>query len=346
MRKTLKLLALLAAAGLGAAACADGPTQGKPAEQQANVAVSVNLANTGVRQLAVHVEALDIPTPLVFNIPVSDSTAWGRITVPAGSNRGITVRAYDAQGALTHEGRAVVSVRPGENVNLSIVLVPRPGELPITVSFGSLMVSIERLSPGPTGTGDRAGDTIDFRAVVRQPDGTQVGNHVEWASTNPGIATIDPMGRLYALRQGTIQIVATSGGFAAAHTVVITSATDTIAPELRSFTITPDTLQMELGWSKYVTVEMDVVDTGTGLDSLSLTAWSVATPRSGFVCYPGLDAGTGLFTCKPSFASYQPAGDYTITEVRMVDKGNNGVTLTTADLAARGFDSSFHVLAP
>ena len=71
--------------------CADRSTVGPPAGE-ATLAVSVNLSGTMVATVVADVTAPDIPTMLVFNIPIVNGTATRTITVPAGSNRTITLR--------------------------------------------------------------------------------------------------------------------------------------------------------------------------------------------------------------------------------------------------------------
>src|SRR2546422_8068594 len=77
----------------------------------------------------------DIPTALIFNIPIAGGVASGTIAIPAGSNRTIAIRAYDAGGGETHSGSVTVSLQPGANPTIAIVLTPLTGDVPIEVTL-------------------------------------------------------------------------------------------------------------------------------------------------------------------------------------------------------------------
>ena len=61
-----------------------------------------DVSGTAVATVVVEVTAPDIPAPLVFNFIVTDGIASGTITIPAGTGRTITIRAFDAGGVETH----------------------------------------------------------------------------------------------------------------------------------------------------------------------------------------------------------------------------------------------------
>src|SRR5438105_14412327 len=107
------------------------PSPDPPAQGQAHLAVTANVVGTAVATVVVEVTAPDISTPLVFNIVVADGVASGTITIPAGTARRITIRAFDAGGVLTHSGAATVSVQAGTNPTVSLTLTPLAGDVPI-----------------------------------------------------------------------------------------------------------------------------------------------------------------------------------------------------------------------
>lgn len=227
MRRPIQRLLLVLSFAVLAAAC-ESPTAGggvEPARDEARIGFALDLSGLAVNTLVVHVTAADITTPLVFNVPVANGTASGSITVPAGLARTITVRAYDPQGTLTHEGSTVVQqVRPGANVSVVITLVPRAGNVPITINMGSLVMTVFRVR-APAPGGDRAGDTIRFQARVTQSDGTPVPDAaVRWASTNPALATVDNTGLVTARAAGSVEIVATYAGYGASQTLTFAPA--------------------------------------------------------------------------------------------------------------------------
>src|SRR5262245_1108370 len=95
-----------------------------PPGGDATLAINANLAGTMVATVVADITAPDIPTMLVFNIPIINGIATGTITIPAGSNRTITLRAYDAGGVETHNGTTTVAIQSGTNTTMTIVLIP------------------------------------------------------------------------------------------------------------------------------------------------------------------------------------------------------------------------------
>ncbi len=83
------------AAVLVLVAC-DGAVQ--PDQGHGTLILRADVSGTAVATLVAEVSAPDIPTALTFNIPIAAGVASGTITVPAGSTRTVTLRAYDAGG--------------------------------------------------------------------------------------------------------------------------------------------------------------------------------------------------------------------------------------------------------
>src|SRR5256885_9477401 len=100
------------------------------------------LFGTTVSTLAVSVTAEDIPTPLAFNISQQNGIASGTLRVPPGSARLITVQAFDNLGQLTHEGSKTIDVVPGPNPPVSIAVISRAGQVPITATLGPVAISV------------------------------------------------------------------------------------------------------------------------------------------------------------------------------------------------------------
>jgi|GEM_PF-4120802 len=351
-----RLLAVLLTVAMGAAAC-DSPTAGgepKPGEQ-AQIGFALDLSGLPVATLTVHVTASDITTPLVFNIPVVNGTATGTITVPAGVSRLITVRAFDAQGNVTHEGSATVAqVTPGANMSVAITLVPSPGNVPITIHMGSMVMTVSRVHAAPPG-GDRVGDSIRFQAQVTRPDGTPVpGASVRWASTNPAVATVDSGGLVRALVAGSADIVATYSGFGASLTLTFTPRdtepppVDDTAPALVGVDITPDAVTLDSATSTaQVTFAVTASDAGGGFHAMALV---LVAPDGTTTHGCGTDGpatpGVTTRTCAITLSGSGPGGRWTVRELALSDPAGNGLAFTGAELAAAGFDSGVTVTVP
>lgn len=208
---------------IATASCSDAPTATEPtADETAGLQVSANVSGTPISTLVVAVSALDITTPLVFNLEVVEGIAQGTLTVPVGADRTFDVKAYDTDGGVTHEGSTTINVNRGSNPPLSIPLRPVAGEVEVTVSMGDYSVVVDPASA----TLDVA-QTQQLTATITDPDGQVVGDPVSWATLNPSIATVDGNGLVTAASGGTVDIVATYNGVAGKSVITVTGATTT-----------------------------------------------------------------------------------------------------------------------
>jgi hypothetical protein len=170
------------------------------------------------------VTAPDITTPVVFNIPVTNGVAAGTITVLAGSNRTITLRAYDAGGVLTHSGSTTVTIQAGTNPTLSIVLTPLTGDLPITATLGEFIVTVLPAvdSLGLAGNGLGYPTTAQLTTTIKDPQGNPASGAVTWATLNPGVAVVDGFGLVTATGPGTTTISAVFEGVTGTAAIIVT----------------------------------------------------------------------------------------------------------------------------
>jgi hypothetical protein len=189
-----------------------GPTGG-----EATLNIRADVSGTSVATVVVDVTAPDIPTVLVFNIPVVNGVALGTITVPAGSNRTISVRAFDAAGVETHSGSITMTVQPGGDPTLSMVLQPLTGDVPINVTLGSILVAV-----APSLDSLVIGDTVRLTASMTDWNGNPTAGTVSWATNNPGVAFVDNGGLVTAFGAGTTTISATFQGAAGRVTITVT----------------------------------------------------------------------------------------------------------------------------
>lgn len=222
-----RLLAALFVVTAFAAGCRDGMPTGPnpipPGSGRLSVVAQFEL-NTATN-LVIEVSAADIPQPLVFNLDIVNGTATGSVTIPAGANRLIVVRAFDGR-TETHRGTRTVTIVEGVNAPLSMQLLPLAGTVPVTVSFGVAVVSVTPLTWSLP-----VDSTVAFAATVMDATGAmQASPIVRWASTDTRKMTIDSTGRATARDTGTVMIVAVSGGAAARSTVTITPNNDTTIP--------------------------------------------------------------------------------------------------------------------
>jgi Bacterial Ig-like domain (group 2) len=196
-------------------ACADGAVD--PGQGRGTLIVRADVAAAAVATLVAEVTAADIPTPLIFNIPISGGVASGTITIPAGSNRTVSLRAYDAGGTLTQSGSATLTVQAGANTTVAITLTPLTGDQAIVVTLGSYTITVT--PPSPTMA---KGGTTQLAASITDWNGNPTTGTVAWATQNPGIATVDATGLVTGAGVGSTKIAATFHGATGTATVGVT----------------------------------------------------------------------------------------------------------------------------
>jgi uncharacterized protein YjdB len=167
-----------------------------------------------VATVVADVTAPDVPTTLVFNIPILGGVAQGTITVPAGSNRTIALRAFDAGGVETHDGSITLTIQPGTNPTLSMALRPLTGDLPVHATLGSFTVTVT-----PSANTLAIGSTVHLTAAITDWNGNPTTGTVSWATDNPGVASVDASGLVTAEGGGNTTISATFAGVAGTATV-------------------------------------------------------------------------------------------------------------------------------
>jgi uncharacterized protein YjdB len=207
--------ALALAVVVAAAACSGDATGSRPGDD-ALLQVSANLSATPISTLVVEVTASDIPNTLVFNLQVQNGTASGTIKMPSGAGRTITVKAFDSSGQITHEGSVTLNVDNGQNPPVAISLGPRSGHVPVTVTVGDHSVVV---SPGSVTVA--AADSVKLTATVTAAGGAPMNVQVEWATLNPGIATVSPTGWVRGAAAGQVQVVATYAGVGGSSQVTV-----------------------------------------------------------------------------------------------------------------------------
>jgi hypothetical protein len=214
MSRQLRSIGFAVTSVLALATCAPGDIDG-PNSGSATLAISADLSGTSVAVVVLEVTAVDIPTPLVFNLPVVSGVASGTITLPAGSGRTIHIRAFDAGGVETHRATTTLNVQAGTNPTISLVLSPLTGDTPIVATIGSVVVTVT-----PSTATVAVDETVTLEASVTV-NGNPVTATVRWATLNPGVADVTT-GVVVGIAPGETRIVATVQGAAGAATITVT----------------------------------------------------------------------------------------------------------------------------
>jgi len=196
--------------------CSELPTDPN-AVGNARLIVQASLSGTAAAALVIEVSASDIPAPLIFNLAIEDEVARGTITLPAGSDRLLTARAFDVKGVETHRGSRTLHVRGDANDAVSITLLPLQGDQPIEITVGSYSVSI---MPGTATIA--AGESAQLEATVRDADDDVIEDAaVQWASLDTSVATVNAKGLVAAGTPGEVKIVAVYAGAGAAALITV-----------------------------------------------------------------------------------------------------------------------------
>ena len=202
-------------------ACSDGgPTAPQDQPESVPLQLSANLNGTPVQTLVVEVTAADIATPLAYNLHVNNGQASGSIQIPPGEARTITVRAFDTDGTVTHEGSATVNVVRGNNPPVQIPLVPRSGHQPIALTLAEVSVTVT-----PALDSIVTGEALQLAATVIAAGGT-LDVDPTWATLNPAIASVSEEGLVTAIAGGTVVVVATYAGVGAAATITVLTGSE------------------------------------------------------------------------------------------------------------------------
>lgn len=186
---------------------------------QASLVVTANVSGTAVAMIRVEVTGPGME-PLTFQFEVVSGVASGTLTIPAGSDRTITIDAFDAGSVRTHHGSVMVDVAPGLNSGISLILSPLTGDVPIEATLGSITVTVDP----PTNPLSLSGtpQTAQLSVMLRDENGSPVSGSVSWASGNPAVASVSATGLVTAQGVGETNVFATFRGAVGAAAVTVT----------------------------------------------------------------------------------------------------------------------------
>jgi len=180
--------------------------------------ITLDVSNTTIASVVAQVTGPDFDT-ITVNLQMDGNTATGTVEIPAGSNRVLTIHAYDAQGVETHRGQTTLTIREGVNGPVTVVLEPLTGEQEITAVLGQIFVTIvER--PDTMTVGAEAG----VAAVVTDVSGDTLTQRVQWGSLTPEVAKVDTSGVVTALDSGQARLVAVYSGVATETAFAVVTA--------------------------------------------------------------------------------------------------------------------------
>jgi hypothetical protein len=285
---------LITASLLAFAACSDRSITNASRLDSARLRVEASAIASNVALLVLEVTAPDIASPLVFNFDTRAGVVSASITVPVGPNRMLVLRAFDANGLETHRGSATVNVVPGLNPAVTLRLEPLTGEQAIDVQLGSLLVIVN-----PTDVTLAPGQSTQLTARIVDADGADVAGQVQWATLDPGKASVSTSGLVAAKDTGLAVIVATYAGFGASAQVHVTSAG---TPTVGSITVAPPANTIAVAGT--VQLSATVLSTSGDVMPGEPVAWESNAPAvasvSGTGLVLGLTPGTATIVARHS----------------------------------------------
>lgn len=334
MRRVVRLLAsaVFAVALLagGPAACDRAPAEPGGVAPTASVPFFARFPSfvTPLATVVITVTGTGISPALVFNLTLNAGVASGSLTLPVGPARTIAVQAFDASGVAAYAGQTTVNVVSGTNPAVAITLAPLTGNVPVTATIGTVVVTLT-----PATATVRAGTTLALTSGITDGQGTAVPGTITFATARPPAAVVSAAGVVTALDTGTVQVAASAFGATAQMTLTVTPGTT-----LRGVTLSPTTLTSTAGGT--VTASVTGADAGSGLDSVRVALSDGATTRSCVSLAPV--AGTrnaGTFACPITIAAGAAAGAWTVSGVQLfwTQAGTPRTTdLSAAAVLARG----------
>ena len=174
------------------------------------------------------------------------------------------------------------------------------------------LISIS-VSPNPSTLA--VGTTQPFTAVGTFDDGsTQLLTSVTWASSQPGVATVDTAtGVAAAIGAGTSNVTATSGSVSGSAQLTVTAAT------LISLTVTPVNAATAPGTTKQFTATGTFSDSSTQ-DVTASALWSSSNPSAATVSNTGLASGlvNGTTIITAAIGSVSDSTTLTISTAHLV----------------------------
>lgn len=211
-RRFIRLLLRGAAPGLIASGCAESTA---PPLERASLSFNVMTPAT-VRTLVVTVSGPGMDSAVVSNLPVSEAaTASGTVTVPAGAARRLEIVAMDTGGVPTHRADTTLRLVPGANEPLALVLRPLASSVGVTVTFGSVTLSL-----APSDTEVVAGEVLTLSATATSTFGTVPSDELVWGTTDPSVATVNA-GLVRGVRAGIATIVVSHRGAALRRRITV-----------------------------------------------------------------------------------------------------------------------------
>ena len=167
------------------------------------VQLHANLAGTPATTLQIEVSGPDIPAPSSFVVDGHNGVAAGRVTLPVGAQRQITVLALDANGTITHHGATTMDVSASSVPATGITLSTSQDYKDVHVRLGVYVITVI-----PEVKEITIGETFQFMTTIVDVEGEVIHRDPEWSTTSRDIVAVDHHGKIEAVSPGVATIAA------------------------------------------------------------------------------------------------------------------------------------------
>jgi len=199
-------------------------------------------------------------------------------------------------------GQVVIRAASSNKHDSAAVTITAPSPLPVA-----------SVSLAPSSVTVTVGGTVGLVATLTDANGsTLAGRTITWASSNPGVATVNGSGVVTAAAVGSATITATSEGQSGTATVSVTTV------PVASVTVSPTTVSMQAGQTVQLSA-MPKDANGTALSGRTVT-WA--------------SSNVGVATVSGGVVSGVAAGSVTITATSEGQSGTATVSVTAVPVAS------------
>ena len=237
-------------------------------------ATAISLVQTGTVEL-------DMSETLALTAVMEPVTATSALTWTTSSAKIATV---DADGVVTpvKEGTATITVKTSTGKSASV-------KVTVTDRSKATSVAIDQVGPLTLNFGD---DPLELSATMQPETATSA---LTWSSSNAKVATVDEMGTVYPVKEGTVTItVKTSTGKSASVKVTV------VDPNKATAVAIDQTGAQSLNYGE----ELVLSATMTPADATSYLTWSSSNTKVAIVDPDGIvypvKEGTATITVKTS----------------------------------------------
>jgi hypothetical protein len=192
-------------------------------------------------------------------------------------------------------------------VSASVAVIKTPADVPVDARYAWIRVTPAIASP-------RVGDTLQLAAEMMDASGNATAIAPQWATSNPGRATVGASGAVIVHDTGAVVISATSNGVGGQARLQLMPA-----PVLRQFGFSPRALYGASGSPVRFSVSLEASDAGAGVAGMQMTftgpggvtqSCAASVPTSG-------TRQRGWWDCVITLPAGSPTGTWVATQLEL-----------------------------